>query len=65
MNASNVQEMLLVLLAAFMWAMLIPSAVWLLADDEALSKVRALFQPQWKREADFLARNIPTGDSWS
>lgn len=58
-------QMLALLVGAVMWAMLLPRLIRLAVDDEAMARITALFQPRWKREAEFLARNIPGGDAWN
>jgi hypothetical protein len=57
-------QMLALLVGAVVWAMLLPRLIRLAVDDEAMARIGALFQPRWKREAEFLARHIPDGDAW-
>lgn len=57
--------LLLALIAGCYLGLWICSALRFAVDDEAVRKVVGLFQPRWKREAEFLARNIPHGDAWS
>jgi hypothetical protein len=62
---AEIAQMLALLVGAVIWAMLLPRLIRLAADDQAMASIAALFQPRWKREAEFLARNIPGGDAWN
>lgn len=57
-------QMLVLLVGVVMWVMLLSRLIRLAVDDRAMARIAALFQPRWKREAEFLARSIPEGDSW-
>lgn len=57
-------QMLVLLVGVVIWAMLLPRLIRLAADDQAMARIAALFQPRWKREAEFLARHIPDADAW-
>lgn len=63
-TAADIAQMLALLVVAVMWVMLLPRLIRLVVDDQAMARIAALFQPRWKREAEFLARHIPDGDSW-
>lgn len=41
------------------------AAVAVLTAPVLFEGVGRFFQPQWKREAEFLAKSIPTGGPWS
>lgn len=60
----EIAQMLALLVGAVIWAMLLPRLIRLAADDQAMARIAALFQPRWKREAEFLARHIPDADAW-
>lgn len=62
---AEIAQMLALLVGAVIWAMLLPRLIRLAVDDEAMARITALFQPRWKREAEFLALNIPGGDAWN
>lgn len=51
--------------AAVLLVPLLHGALWFVMDGTEAQKLRFLFQPQWQREADFLARSIPAGDAWT
>lgn len=64
MSDSSLQ-LFLAILAAWLVVMFAPYVLREIAEPDSFRKLRVLFQPRWKREADFLARNIPQGGAWS
>lgn len=58
-------DAVLALVAFIVMVPLLHGAMWFILDGSETEKIRRLFQPRWKREADFLARSIPSSDHWS